>query len=458
MSKRSVAARSLWPREHGAYIQLLLPLVTALLVTQPGPAAILLAFGAGLAFLASEPLRVLLGDRGPRMQELAGRRARWRLVALGTSATIAGGLGLALGPRSSLWTSLLAAPPIGFLVIAARRRTLDTLGGELVAAVALCGAAAPVAVAGGMAVGAAIAMWCAWSLAYMATVIAVHHVIACHRCAKPPGHARRWGVLVGVALGTLIVFDSTTWFAAPLVGVALAVITLTPAATRLRTIGFTFLAGSAVSAVCAIASVEPRDRGRALEREPHGARACRGSRIALVDSSLGMLAARSHLREDLGLDLGAECRDRGKDDALFELEMGTEIPRERRGDNCELCRGPLAPLAGLDVAAHPDEATDVGDVSFVVRAHRRERSVDLRTCPAQTRNEALVFVREVQRKCAGEVAMDIGSHRGGGGLVDSIAGGEAVGGAQERTDPQVALLKELDEPFRRVTSTERDKH
>ncbi len=291
MSKRSVAARSLWPREHGAYIQLLLPLVTALIATQPGLAAISLASGAGLAFLASEPLRVLLGDRGPRMQELARRRARWRLVALGTSALIAGSLGLALGPRSSLWTSLLVAPPIGFLVNAARRRTLDTLGGELVAAVALCGAAAPVAVAGGMAIGDALVMWCAWSLAYVTTVIAAHHVIACHRGAKPLGYARRWGALVGVALGTLIAFDSTAWFAAPLVGVALAVIALTPAATRLRTIGFTFLAGSAVSAVCAIASVELRDRGCALERAPHGARACRGSRTALLGSSLGMLAA-----------------------------------------------------------------------------------------------------------------------------------------------------------------------
>jgi len=171
-----------------------------------------------------------------------------------------------------------------------------------------------------------------------------------------------------------------------------------------------------------------------------------------------MLAARSHLRDDLGLYLDAECRDRGKDDALFELEMGTELLRERRSDNGELCCGPLVPLARLDVAAHLDEATDIGDVSFVVRAHRHEGSVDLWTCPAQARSEALVLVREVQWKRAGEVAMDVGRHRSGGGLVDSNAGGEPVGGAQERTDPQVALLEELDEPLRRVTSTQRDEH
>lgn len=258
MSKRSGVPRSLWPREHGAYIQLLLPLLTALTATKPGLPAISLAFGAGLAFLASEPLRVVLGDRGPRMQKLDRGRAWWRLVALGTSALIAGVVGLALGPRSSLWTSLLVASPIGFLVIAARRRTLNTVGGELVAAVALCGAAVPVAVAAGMAIGDAIVMWCAWSLAYVATVIAVHHVIACHRCARPLGQARRWVVLVGVALVTLIAFDSNAWFAGPLLSVALVVIALSPPATRLRTIGFTFLAGSAVSAMCAIVSVEFR--------------------------------------------------------------------------------------------------------------------------------------------------------------------------------------------------------
>lgn len=280
MAKRSPANRSLWPREHGAYIQLLIPLVTALIATRPGLAASSLAIGAALAFLASEPLRVLLGDRGPRMQELARHRARWRLVALGTLALIVGVSGLVIGPRSALWTLLLVSPPLGFLVVAARRRKLDTMSGELVAAVALCGAAVPVAVAGGMAIGDALVMWCAWSLAYVTTVIAVHHVIARHRGSKDPGHAGRWGALIGVALGTLIVFASTAWFAAPLVVVALAVIVLTPPATRLRTIGFTFLAGSAMSAICAIALVE---HGRGADHAPQAARACPAAQMALLD-------------------------------------------------------------------------------------------------------------------------------------------------------------------------------
>ncbi|MBA3452328.1 MAG: hypothetical protein H0T42_04445 [Deltaproteobacteria bacterium] len=86
----------------------------------------------------------------------------------------------------------------------------------------------------------------------------------------------------------------------------------------------------------------------------------------------------------------------------------------------------------MDVAAaHLDEATDIGDVSFVVRAHGRKGSVDLLTRPAQTQSEALVLVRKVQRKRAGEVAVDVGRHRSGGVVVDSIACGEAVGGAPD---------------------------
>ncbi len=61
MAARPPAARSLWPREHGAYVQLLVPLLTALIATRGSAAGAAIAIGACLAFLASEPLRVVLG-------------------------------------------------------------------------------------------------------------------------------------------------------------------------------------------------------------------------------------------------------------------------------------------------------------------------------------------------------------------------------------------------------------
>jgi hypothetical protein len=58
-----MARRSLWPREHGAYAQLGAPLATAIAMQAPTIGALALASAACLAFLANEPLLVVLGHR-----------------------------------------------------------------------------------------------------------------------------------------------------------------------------------------------------------------------------------------------------------------------------------------------------------------------------------------------------------------------------------------------------------
>ncbi len=256
MAARPPAARSLWPREHGAYVQLLVPLLTALIATRGSAAGAAIAIGACLAFLASEPLRVVLGARGPRLRETASARARARLALLGIAALLVGGAGLALAPPSALWLSALVAVPLGSVLVAATRRAEGTVLGELAAAVGLAGAAAPVAVAGGMRALDALTIWGAWSLAYATTVIAVHHVIARHRRGPAGASLGRWlGVaLAGAALAALIAIAPIAWFAAPLVAAAVAVLIVTPPATRLRALGVAFLALSLVSAACAIAA------------------------------------------------------------------------------------------------------------------------------------------------------------------------------------------------------------
>ncbi|MBL8623719.1 MAG: YwiC-like family protein [Myxococcales bacterium] len=255
MAARRPAARSLWPREHGAYVQLLVPLCTALIATGGSAASAAIAIGACLAFVASEPLRVVVGARGARLRETAGARARVRLALLGAAAMLVGGAGLALAPRSALWLSALVAVPLGFVLVAATRRAEGTVLGELAAAVGLAGAAAPVAVAGGMRALDALTIWGAWSMAYATTVIAVHHVIARHRRADR-GRARlgRWlGVaLAGAGLAALIAIAPIAWFAAPLAAAAVVVLVVTPPATRLRAIGVAFLAISLVAALCAV--------------------------------------------------------------------------------------------------------------------------------------------------------------------------------------------------------------
>lgn len=246
---------------------MLVPLVTSLLATGLSWAAAAIAVGAGFAFLASEPLRVVLGGRGPRMREATAARARTRFVMFAALALMAGGTGLALAPATASWLALPLAPLVAFVIVASRRGNVQTVLGECVAAVALAGAGAPVAVAGGMNLRDALVIWSAWSLAYAATVIVVHHVIAHHRRASSLASVRS-GLAVVLLCGTLaasITAFPLASFATPLAIAAVLVLIWAPRAKRLRAIGIAFLASSVVAALCAITTLRRSARDHELE-------------------------------------------------------------------------------------------------------------------------------------------------------------------------------------------------
>ena len=228
--------RSLWPREHGAYVQLLVPLVAALASRIPTAGAMLLAVAAGAAFLANEPLLVVLGHRGPRMKTRDGARARTRLVLLVAIAIACGGGGLALAGRATLAVAPLVAIPCAVMLLLAWRRAEHTLAGELIAAVAVSGLAAPVAVASGVPATIALAIWGAWSVGFACSVIAVHRVIARHRRA-----AEAVDLVAAIGLAGLVtalaLAPPVWWTALPLAAIALGVVVRPPPATRLRTLG-----------------------------------------------------------------------------------------------------------------------------------------------------------------------------------------------------------------------------
>jgi hypothetical protein len=230
--------RSLWPREHGAYAQLAAPLLTALVIVMPTLAAVLLALAACLAFLANEPLLVVLGHRGKRMREHDGRRAARRLALLATIAAAAGIAGLVLAPQTLATAAIVAVPAIVTLVLAWRRLE-KTVVGEMVAAVALSGAAAPVFVASGGGERAAILIWCAWATGYACTVLAVHRVIARHRApaAWPDTVTALILAAMTPAVVALLAGGSVIGAASPLVLASLALVVRPPRATYLRTIG-----------------------------------------------------------------------------------------------------------------------------------------------------------------------------------------------------------------------------
>ena len=244
-----MARRSLWPREHGAYFQLAIPLVVACVLAIAAPSCAL-AGAAILAFLANEPLLVVLGHRGPRMLETDGARARARLAVLAAGAAALGITGLVLAPRDASVAAAIVAVPAAVVVVLAWRRAEHTLVGELVAAIALTGASVPVAVAGATPLSTALAMWAGWALGFGATVVGVHRVIARHKRAATAIDAVIALGLLAIAVALVADRHATIALAFPLVAVAAILTVAPPAASRLRAIGIAIVvAGVASSAV-----------------------------------------------------------------------------------------------------------------------------------------------------------------------------------------------------------------
>jgi hypothetical protein len=199
--------RTLLPREHGAYGQLALPLVTALAMGRPGGAALALTLAAIAAFLLHQPVLLLATRRESRARDLA-RTAR---------------------------------------------RLERSLVGENVLAGALAGQAAPAAIAGGISPAMAGWTWATWTLGFAAVTCAVHGAVV-RRKHRDPVPA-----LVASAAITLaaIVLASTRpdplAACLPLVAAAIALIVTAPSPRRLRTVGWTLMAASAASAVWLVA-------------------------------------------------------------------------------------------------------------------------------------------------------------------------------------------------------------
>lgn len=246
--------RSLWPREHGAYAQLAIPLVTALALHVPTVPSIALALAACLAFLANEPLLVMLGHRGTRRRDADGRRARRRLGGLVGVAAVAGGVGLWSATRDVIALAGLAGLLGLVMVCLAWTRSEHSLLGELVAALALPGASAPVALASGTSWQLTAWMWAAWSVGYAASVVGVHEILSRNRRAKS------WcavGAVTGIVIATVGVCALAPRVPVVLIAVPLllsgTVLTLRPPRARhLRIVGVSLVVTSVLSAVIGI--------------------------------------------------------------------------------------------------------------------------------------------------------------------------------------------------------------
>lgn len=253
------SVRSLWPREHGAYGQLALPLLTALLSGRPTGSAYLYAISAACAFLAHEPLLVLLGHRGSRARREDAGRASTRLALLSAGALLCGGLALtSLGPPAYAAVLLLLGGALGLGPIIWRKQE-RTDWGESAAACALSACAIPVALSSGVSVQMALGAWGVWSFGLVLNVLSL----------RAAGHKERrtrlcasWFTAPSLLFLAFCLIAGASLYVAvaalPLVGAAFGLCVWPPHPRHFRRVGW-LLMGSCVSTglllVCAARGV-----------------------------------------------------------------------------------------------------------------------------------------------------------------------------------------------------------
>jgi hypothetical protein len=254
------------PKEHGAYGQLTLPLVTALAAAGVSAGGLLLTVGAAAAFVAHEPAAILLGQRGVRARrEHRGTALRF-LWACAAIAAVAGAAAFLAMDREHRWSLAVPLLPAVLLAIATARDREKSWYGELAAALAFAGAAVPVSMAAGASLAAAAAVAIPFALMFMTSTLAVRTVILRVRAGgneRATATTRRGVFALTGAAATILVWlaaeeilsAATLVSASPGLFASCAISAYPPPPARLRVVGWTLVAVSVLTAVLVIGTV-----------------------------------------------------------------------------------------------------------------------------------------------------------------------------------------------------------
>jgi hypothetical protein len=235
-------------------------MVTALAIGRPGIAALAWAGAATLAFLAHEPVMVLLGQRGATASRDERHRAVHWLGGYSTGVALLGSAAVARMPhdaRLALLVPLSLGVLLAMVIVAGREHTP---GGEVLSAIVLASCAWPAALASGVPPVAASTCAAVFAGGYAAATLAVHAVIA--RTRRPPALAARiTAALAAVVVAAVVaaaarmhLLDRLAVVAvAPMLCGAIVLAWAAPPARRLRTVGWTLIAVSTATAGIAVA-------------------------------------------------------------------------------------------------------------------------------------------------------------------------------------------------------------
>jgi hypothetical protein len=260
--------RRMIPREHGAYAELLFPIVTVFLGGLPTTSTWLLAIGAIAAFLANEPLLVLVGQRGTRMQRAEGDRAKRALLVFTLFALAAGLSGLALAPLGAQVSVVLPLLLGGTLIMLAIQGLERSMFGEALAAATLSSVAVPLGLSARLELTAALAVALIWAVAASLGTAVVRLTVARTK-AKTPSQLRVVGLkraalimvcLVVIAIGVAAPYGEQAglWVLAAAVPVAFTVLViaaLRPTARRLRLMGWSLVGANLLSLIAVVTTL-----------------------------------------------------------------------------------------------------------------------------------------------------------------------------------------------------------
>lgn len=246
----------LMPREHGAYAQLGFPLVTGLIYAGGEPGAVAFAVSAIALFLAHEPLAVLTGLRGVRLQKELGAPARRRILFL-TGVAVAGLVAAIWLAPPRAWMG--AGLPVGFGLLLLPRigtRDMKSIPAEVIAAMAFATAVVPLALCGRrdlLEVALAAAVWLA---SIVPAIFAVHAMKAALKkrpeerwiLRAAPAVALACIVAAGIG-GAIAPWGRDLLAALPPAVASLVVAIVTPHPRRLKHVGWLLVATNTVTLV-----------------------------------------------------------------------------------------------------------------------------------------------------------------------------------------------------------------
>ena len=240
----------LYPREHGAYAILGVPLVTALFIVGLTPVTALLSIATIAVFLAHEPFLLLAGVRGPRARAAAPQAGRILSERL-AMAIVCGTAAFCVANSAARFGMMVCLVFVVGEIIASATGNSRTLAAQILALAGLALPSAVVLAAGGIDTRVTGQFLLIWLFGRVATTVSVRSVIAQHKLSPSKRALATYDLLIlaaGCVCTVGFAFGDHLWLATwPMLLAALVLRVRLPHPKHLKHIGWSLLAVNVVS-------------------------------------------------------------------------------------------------------------------------------------------------------------------------------------------------------------------